>query len=557
MQKQIGNIKMDDTFYNGKDCYTDGSIEDDLLDAVKEGRQSEVLAASSQWPVLYHLSDIRENILEWYPFDRDASVLEIGSGCGALTGLLSRKVKEVTCIELSQKRSMINAYRNQECSNVKIMIGNFQSIEPALKEQYDYITLIGVLEYAGLYVDSDEPYLKMLEIAKKHLKKDGKIIIAIENKMGMKYWNGAAEDHTKLLYEGLNDYINSKSVRTFSKCEMEKLLKAAAMSQYTFYYPMPDYKLPEVIYTDSFLPEPGKERNYGKEYDACRLYNFNDAIVSDQICADQMFSYFANSFLVVAGEEKEWIKFGKYNRCRREEFRIKTEIFAQNGCTYIEKTALHECAKAHIRSLKEKEKKWKDCLPNIQYVEGYLENDRYITPYIHGTDLETLFYEYRNKEDLFIERFCYYAETYLKADETTLVPFAVSDEFREVFGDWYPSGQKSLKCTNVDLTFSNLKLTPDNKLYSFDYEWVFDFLIPYEFVVWYSANQLYDKYRAYLKNRISKKVFLTKVGITKENIPIYENMDKQFGCYVSGKNRKNRYLLNYRKHAVVQNIKFV
>lgn len=557
MQKQIGKVKLDDTFYTGSDFYTDGSIEDDLLDAVKEGRQDEVLAAGSQWPVLYHLSDIRENLLEWYPFSRDASVLEIGSGCGALTGLLSRKVKEVTCIELSEKRSMINAYRNRECGNVKIMIGNFQSIEPALKEQYDYITLIGVWEYAGLYVDGENPYLEMLEIAKKHLKKDGKIIIAIENKMGIKYWNGAPEDHTNLFYEGLNDYINSKTVRTFSKQEMEKLLKDAFVSQYTFYYPMPDYKLPEVIYTDSFLPNPGKERNYGKEYDACRIYNFNDAVVSDQICADHMFTYFANSFLVVTGDEEERIKFGKYNRCRKDEFRIKTEIFDHNGCTYIKKAALTECAKGHVLRLKENERKWKGSLPNLRYVEGYLENDGYITPYIQGTDLETLFYEYRNRADLFMEKFSYYAETYLKADEEALVPFAVSDGFRKVFGDRYPSNQKSLKYTNVDLTFSNLKLTPDNELYSFDYEWVFDFLIPYEFVIWYSANQLYEKYRAYLKNRISKEAFLTGVGITKENIPIYENMDWKFGRYVLGKNGEKNYLLNYRKNAVIQNIKFL
>ena len=138
-----------------------------------------------------------------------------------------------------------------------------------------------------------------------------------------------------------------------------------------------------------------------------------------------------------------------------------------------------------------------------------------------------------------------------------LVPFAVSDGFRKVFGDRYPSNQKSLKYTNVDLTFSNLKLTPDNELYSFDYEWVFDFLIPYEFVIWYSANQLYEKYRAYLKNRISKEAFLTGVGITKENIPIYENMDWKFGRYVSGKNGEKNYLLNYRKNAVIQNIKFL
>ena len=37
-------------------------------------------------------------------------------------------------------------------------MGNFQEIEPALTEKYDYITLIGVFEYGENYIQSDTPY---------------------------------------------------------------------------------------------------------------------------------------------------------------------------------------------------------------------------------------------------------------------------------------------------------------------------------------------------------------------------------------------------------------
>ena len=36
-------------------------------------------------------------------------------------------------------------------------MGNFQEIEPALTEKYDYITLIGVFEYGENYIQSDTP----------------------------------------------------------------------------------------------------------------------------------------------------------------------------------------------------------------------------------------------------------------------------------------------------------------------------------------------------------------------------------------------------------------
>ena len=557
MKEKIGNIELDYTYYSGQDLYSDGDIEDYLLDIVKNERQREELFLSNSWPILYHLSEIRENILEWYSFTDHAKTLEIGSGCGALTGLLSNKSEKVTCIELSKKRSLINAYRNKDCDNVTIIVGNFQDIESNIDEQFDYITLIGVWEYAALYVDGTDPYLQMLEIAKKHLKKDGKIIIAIENKMGLKYWNGAPEDHTNNLYSGLNDYIDNKNVRTFSNIEIEKLLETAYIKNYSFYYPMPDYKLPETIYSDDILPEAGTERNYGKDYDTCRLYNFNDAIVSDQLCVDKMFPYFANSFLIIIGEENKKSIFEKYSRYRKEEFQIRTEIYKENNNLYVKKIALNQYANDHIIKLKENEMKWKGTLPLLEYVDGYIDEGEYITKYIQGLDLDTLFYTYRNDAALFMDRFCYYIDTFLKPDESLLEPFCVSKEFIEVFGEQYPCDQKSLKNTNVDLIFSNLKLTADHKLYSFDYEWVFDFLIPYEYVIWSSASQLYNKYAAYLKNQISKANFLTKVGITEENIKIYEQMDKNFGYYVSGKDKTANYLSNYRKSSVMQNFKFM
>ena len=142
MLENIGGVIVDDEFYCGEDLYSDGGVEARILDACKNQKQHEVLRTSNEWAVLYHLSDIRENLLEWYPFTKQDDILEIGSGCGAVTGLLSRKAKSVTCVELSRRRSLINAYRNQDCDNVTIMLGNFEDIK--LSQSFDYITLIGV-----------------------------------------------------------------------------------------------------------------------------------------------------------------------------------------------------------------------------------------------------------------------------------------------------------------------------------------------------------------------------------------------------------------------------
>ena len=193
MSEKIGQVVLDDTYYPGKDLYTDGAIEDEMLEIARtypEEKWNQVIAERKSWPILYHFSHIRENILSWLPFTGEENVLEIGSGCGAVTGALCKKAKSVTCIELSRKRSLINANRHKDFDNLKILMGNFQDIEKNLTEKYDYITLIGVFEYGEAYIQSSTPYVDFLKIISRHLKPDGKIVLAIENRFGLKYWAG-------------------------------------------------------------------------------------------------------------------------------------------------------------------------------------------------------------------------------------------------------------------------------------------------------------------------------------------------------------------------------
>ena len=79
---------------------------------------------------------------------------------------------------------------------------------------------------------------------------------------------------------------------------------------------------------------------------------------------------------------------------------------------YVKKIALNQYANDHIIKLKENEMKWKGTFPLLEYVDGYIKEGEYITKYIQGLDLDTLFYTYRNDAALFMDRFCYYIDTF-------------------------------------------------------------------------------------------------------------------------------------------------
>lgn len=302
MEEYINKVKLNYDFYSGKDEYSDGDIEDKLLEIVKnikdEEDLEEFLVNESEWTYLYHFSKMRHNILDWYKFEKKASLLEIGAGCGAITGLFCEKVDRVVAVDLSKKRSTINAYRNKEYDNLEIIVGNFEDIK--ISERFDYISLIGVLEYSLYYIDSPNPFVDMLKKVKSMLKDDGKLFVAIENKYGLKYWAGATEDHTGGFFDGIQGYGDTKRVRTFSKDKLLELLNIAGFKNNEIYYPVPDYKMPLEIYSDKYLPTKGSIHDVTPAYDRDRYVLFDEPLVYDSLCEDGLFSQFANSFLTVS-----------------------------------------------------------------------------------------------------------------------------------------------------------------------------------------------------------------------------------------------------------------
>ncbi len=187
-------LKLNLDFYSGKDVYSDGDIEIDILNIVKNNSDfSRVLVNDHRWPTLYYLSPLRRNLLEWFNFDSNARLLEIGAGCGALTGLFCKKVKQVVAVELSRRRAEVIATWHEDKSNLEIFAGKLEEIP--FDETFDYITLIGVLEYAGKFNNTDNAYRDFLKRIKGYLRPGGTIILGMENRFGLKYWARAKEDH--------------------------------------------------------------------------------------------------------------------------------------------------------------------------------------------------------------------------------------------------------------------------------------------------------------------------------------------------------------------------
>ncbi|MBQ0058781.1 MAG: class I SAM-dependent methyltransferase [Lachnospiraceae bacterium] len=302
-EEMIGKVHLDYTWYSGKDLYSDGDeMENLILDIVKNEEGYELYHKEyHNWPVMYHLTRKRENICLPMELNEDDEVLEIGAGMGAVTGAVARQVKSVDCIELSRRRSLVNAYRHKDMDNINITVGNFKDIE--ITKKYDVITLIGVLEYACHYVGGATPYEDFLKKMAENLKPGGRLYIAIENKIGIKYFAGYNEDHLGRPFAGLEGYKDEDFVRTFTKSELIALLEKSGYPIHDFYYPFPDYKLPQVIFDESTIKDAEIEFDEITNYDLPKIDLFAQNRFMANLKGSDERCLFSNSFLVEARRE--------------------------------------------------------------------------------------------------------------------------------------------------------------------------------------------------------------------------------------------------------------
>jgi hypothetical protein len=120
-------------------------------------------------------------------------------------------------------------------------------------EPFDFVLLIGVLEYSTSAAGGASGPTAMLETARSFLKPEGVLILAIENQVGLKYLLSHPEDHLGLPWVGLEGYPDSTLPRTWSRPVLASMLTQAGFEDQEWMYPFPDYKLPTFIARDQIF----------------------------------------------------------------------------------------------------------------------------------------------------------------------------------------------------------------------------------------------------------------------------------------------------------------
>jgi len=210
-----------------------------------------LIADARTWPERYHLDPARANVLRGLAIPANARILEIGAGCGAVTRYLGEMGASVDALEPVPSRARVARERCRDLPNVEVFVGELEDV-PA-RAAYDIVVVVGVLEYVGHGSSDLDVYRTFLKDIEVRLVSSGSLILAIENKLGVKYLVGAPEDHTNRVFDSIESYPTRGPARTFSRRELEGLFTSVGLVPRTI-GAFPDYKMTRAIMAPENFP---------------------------------------------------------------------------------------------------------------------------------------------------------------------------------------------------------------------------------------------------------------------------------------------------------------
>ena len=462
-------------------------FHDNILKTLKGcgGDSKRLLEENDNLNYLYMAAPHREAFCEWVDFEKESKVLVVAPASLEIVKRLLSNEKKVYVLD---DENFLNLYKYKFNSSNNLYL--YTKLEELLSEElsFDYVVIVGENEYEAKY---------LIESIKPKMNIGSRLIFACDNSYGFKY-----------LFVAKSDY------KSFSRKELGQMFKELGFNEINWYYPMPDYRMANVIYSEKSKPKKGDLSNFIAAYDYPAIENVNIAKKFEEINEAGDFEDFANSFLIITGTEleKDYIK---YNYNREEKYRIRTSIERKDDKKYVVKKALSEEGIEHIRSFEQKRKLLTEENTSLDYIKADISADGYSAKFdfIEGESLaKSLLSSIKSGED--------YVEKIKKA-------FNVIDAGKPI--------------SNIDAIFENF-LIKEGRFIGIDYEWV-EAKQPLVYTRYRALNEFYQSAKVALN--ISKDEFLEKFNIKAEDRKQCEELEAEFQKKVHGDNQR-LYLDKYR-----------
>ncbi len=293
-----------------------GELDRDVMAGLlNPGQSVEVFIKSSLRKTNPALADY----LEHYVFDRrragwkyllnlpsDGRVLDFGCGWGALALSLACHFRDVWVSDAVPERVAMVLKRAREIgyNHVQGCCASGWPRLPFPDDCFDLVVLNGVLEWIPASLDGDPCDIQQafLREASRVLRPSGQFVVGIENRLGISYFMGRREEHTKLKYVSLlprplgriyHRLVKKNTYRAYThgRYGLRRMLRSAGMVASRFLCPYPDYREFDRVF------DPAEKLQVEAAFDPHSRRGRMAAFIDKHILGMR---WWVNSFLVIA-----------------------------------------------------------------------------------------------------------------------------------------------------------------------------------------------------------------------------------------------------------------
>ena len=240
------------------------------------------------------------------------------------------------------------------------------------------------------------------------------------------------------------------------------------------------------------------------------------------------------------------IIYAKYNSLRKTEFQIKTSIIEAEEKKYVMKEAMNKKSEATLHNIKNNYELLARIYEDINFVPCTKTAEGLRFEYIDGEKLYSKIDAAHDNVDAIIEKLKVLFDTVLDIKDEYIEPFEMSDRFKTIFGECEPQNEDAFKVSNICSFLSDF-IDDNGKIWCVDYEWVFDFDIPVNYIIYRNLYYFFEDNKTSIGNKIDFEGMCDRMGLSVNKLPLYSEMEEHFREYVYGENSRYMYVNRYLK----------
>lgn len=329
------------------------------------------------------LRELPKGLLKWYEFHKDGSALFVTDGTGkyeALAEVLTESRLKVDTLDIPALESMA------------------QKQEQDVYGAYDYIVAVGGMERCR------RPEA-VLHILKDMLHPSGRLLLGMDNRLGVRYFCGDKDPFTLRLYDGIDNYSKvgekERSVilgRNYSMTEIKEMLRISGIEHYRFYSVFPELQRPQILLAENYTPNEALDIRVFPQYNSPETVFLEEERLYDTLAKEGMLHSMANGYFIECSLDGELISADQItvSMDRGPENSLATVIEAKASVT---KKALYAEGRKKITALMKNTEYLKE--HNVPVVDAVIEGGSFKMPYVEGKIATVYFQELlrRDKEE--------------------------------------------------------------------------------------------------------------------------------------------------------------